>query len=169
MWVGHRVSQETRRDQLRRLVLASAAGLLFLWPVDGSLAQHPKKTDGGSAAAAAKIADIFSQVGDQIYEDCIFELSQEQLDVQQALIQAYIQQGAAGALARQLAVKQIQPPKLSAECEQDPPPAASRTRFAVGDDAARCRRSPPSRPSRSCWPSRPAPPSRRRRPSSSPT
>ena len=118
MWVGHRVSQETRRDQLRRLVLASAAGLLCLWPADGSLAQQPKKTDGGSAAAAAKIADIFSQVGDQIYEDCIFELSQEQLDVQQALIQAYIQQGADGALARQLAVKQIQPPKLSAGCEQ---------------------------------------------------
>ena len=118
MWVGHRVSPEKRWDDLRRLMLASALGLLFLWPADGSLAQQAKKTAGGSAEAAAKIADIFSQVGDQIYEDCIFELSQEQLDVQQALIQAYIQQGADGALARQLAVKQIQPPKLSSECEQ---------------------------------------------------
>jgi hypothetical protein len=112
------VSPEKRWDDLRRLALASAVGLLCLWPVDGSLAQQGKKTAGGSAEAAAKIADIFSQVGDQIYEDCIFELSQEQLDVQQALIQAYIQQGADGALARQLAVKQIQPPKLSSECEQ---------------------------------------------------
>ena len=135
MWVGHRVSQEKRWDELRRLVLASAAGLLFLWPADGSLAQQAKKTDGGSAAAAAKIADIFSQVGDQIYEDCIFELSQEQLDVQQALIQAYIQQGADGALARQLAVKQIQPPKLSAECEQVRRQPQAALRLAVGDDA----------------------------------
>lgn len=118
MWVGHRGSPEKRWDDLRRLVLASAVSLLSLWPADGSLAQQAKKTAGGSAEAAAKIADIFSQVGDQIYEDCIFELSQEQLDVQQALIQAYIQQGADGALARQLAVKQIQPPKLSSECEQ---------------------------------------------------
>lgn len=118
MWVGHRESPEKRWDDLRRLMLASALGLLFLWPADGSLAQQAKKPAGGSAEAAAKIADIFSQVGDQIYEDCIFELSQEQLDVQQALIQAYIQQGADGALARQLAVKQIQPPKLSSECEQ---------------------------------------------------
>ena len=118
MWVGHRESPEKRWDDLRRLVLASALGLLCLWPADGSLAQQAKKAAGGSAEAAAKIADIFSQVGDQIYEDCIFELSQEQLDVQQALIQAYIQQGADGALARQLAVKQIQPPKLSSECEQ---------------------------------------------------
>jgi hypothetical protein len=57
-------------------------------------------------------------VGDQIYEDCIFELSEEQLEVQHALIEAYIKQGADHVLARQLAVKQIQPPKLSEECEQ---------------------------------------------------
>jgi len=81
-----------------------------------------------SAAAAAKLADIFSQVGDQIYEDCIFELSEEQLEVQHALIQAYITQGADSALARQLAVKQIQPPKLSDKCEAvraQPAPAPS--------------------------------------------
>jgi hypothetical protein len=64
------------------------------------------------------MADFFGQVGDQIYEDCIFELSQEQREVQQALIEAYIKQGASNALARQLAVKQIHPPKLSDKCEQ---------------------------------------------------
>jgi hypothetical protein len=87
-----------------------------------------KAPSAGSAAAAAKLADIFSQVGDQIYEDCIFELSEEQLEVQHALIQAYITQGADGALARQLAVKQIQPPKLSDKCETiraQPAPAPS--------------------------------------------
>src|SRR5262249_11234230 len=36
---------------------------------------------------------------------------------QHALITAYVEQGASSAMARQLAVKQIQPPKLSAECE----------------------------------------------------
>lgn len=69
------------------------------------------------AAAAHRLADIFSEVGDQIYEECIFELSPQQVDVQQALIRAYIEQGASAAMARQLAVKQIQPPKLSSKCE----------------------------------------------------
>jgi hypothetical protein len=93
----------------------------------------------GSAKAAGDIANFFRQVGDQIYQHCIFELSQEQLEVQQALIEAYVKQGASSALARQLAVKQIHPPKLSDECERLkalrkpappavaalPPPAAS--------------------------------------------
>jgi hypothetical protein len=109
------------KSRLKGTLLAALASLLLL-PAHDARAQHTKSPAGqpsaASAAAAAKIADIFSQVGDQIYEDCIFELSQEQLDVQQALIQAYVQQGADGALARQLAVKQIQPPKLSSECEQ---------------------------------------------------
>ena len=79
------------------------------------------------SAAAVDIADIFSKVGDQLYEDCIFELSQEQIEVQYALIQSYIQQGATSAVARQLAANQIQPPKLSPKCEQvrrepEPPP-----------------------------------------------
>jgi hypothetical protein len=82
------------------------------------LAQEAKSPRAASASAAGEIADFFGQVGDQIYEDCIFELSQEQHEVQQALIEAYIKQGANHVLARQLAVKQIQPPKLSAECEQ---------------------------------------------------
>ena len=87
-------------------------------PADCGLAQQSAKTDVGSAAAADQIADIFSKVGDQIYEDCIFELSQEQIEVQLALIQAYMRQGANGAVARRLAATQIQPPNLSARCEQ---------------------------------------------------
>jgi len=81
-------------------------------------AQQSGNTDAGTAEAAAKLADIFSKVGDQIYEECIFELSPEQIDVQKALIKAYIEHGATSAAARQLAVKQIQPPKLSPACEE---------------------------------------------------
>ena len=102
--------------KLRKSVLACMAAL-FLLPSGFSLAQQPKTPPAGSAAAAGEMADFFRQVGDQIYEDCIFELSQEQLEVQQALIEAYIKQGATGTLARQLAVMQIQPPKLSDKCE----------------------------------------------------
>ena len=107
-------------DQIRRMVLACAASLLLL-PVSHSRAQPSPDADPSAAAAAAaadEIADFFSKVGDQIYEDCIFELSPEQVEVQHALVTAYIENGADSALARQLAVKQIQPPKLSAECEQ---------------------------------------------------
>ncbi len=99
------------------MVLASAAGLL-LWPSDPGLAQQATKADARAAQAADQIADFFSKVGDQIYEDCIFDLSDEQVEVQSALIQAYINQGASSAVARRLAVKQIQPPKLSEKCEQ---------------------------------------------------
>jgi hypothetical protein len=99
----------------RRLALALVAALASL-PLGHGLAQQPKTPAAG--AAAGDIADYFSQVGDQIYEDCIFELSPEQLEVQQALIQAYIKHGASSILARQLAVKQIQPPKLSDKCER---------------------------------------------------
>ncbi|KWT69389.1 hypothetical protein APY04_1472 [Hyphomicrobium sulfonivorans] len=70
------------------------------------------------SAAASQLADIFSQVGDEIYEECIFELSPEQLEVQHQLISAYIEQGAPSALARQLAVKQITPPQLTSRCQQ---------------------------------------------------
>lgn len=105
-------------DGSKTTLLVFMASLLLL-PADYSLAQQSKKSDAGSAAAAAdQIADFFSKVGDQIYEDCIFELSEEQIEVQHALIQAYIKQGASGVVARRLAVKQIQPPKLSAECER---------------------------------------------------
>jgi hypothetical protein len=98
------------------MALASAA-ILLLFPAHVGLAQQGKR-DADAAAAADEIADFFSKVGDQIYEDCIFELSEEQVEVQHALIQAYIKQGASSAVARRLAVKQIQPPKLSPRCEE---------------------------------------------------
>src|SRR5258705_381399 len=106
------------KDQFRRSLLAVAAILASL-PAGYGMAQQAKTPAAGSAAAAGDIADFFQQVGDRIYEeDCIFELSQEQLEIQQALIEAYVKQGASSPLARQLAVKQIQPAKLSAECER---------------------------------------------------
>ena len=104
-------------EKLRKSLFALVATLVLL-PAGYGLAQQPNSPAAGSATAADNIADFFSQVGDQIYDDCIFELSQEQLEVQQALIKAYIKQGAPSSLARQLAVKQIQPPKLSDKCEQ---------------------------------------------------
>ncbi len=119
-----RASHSSRR---RRTALLVAAGLL-LWPFQVAYAEQPAAKDaGGAAAAADEIADIFSKVGDQIYEDCIFELSDEQVEVQSALIQSYVKQGATSAVARKLAANQIQPPKLSAKCEQvrrepEPPP-----------------------------------------------
>ena len=70
------------------------------------------------------MADFFSQVGNDI-SDCIFELSEEQIEVQQALIQAYIKHGATSADARRLAVKQIEPPKPSERCEQIRDPSKS--------------------------------------------
>jgi len=76
-------------------------------------------------AAALEIADIFSKLSDQIYENCIFELSDEQIMVQAALVQSYMEQGATSGVARRLAANQIQPPKLSKECEsvrRDAPP-----------------------------------------------
>jgi hypothetical protein len=108
--------------RFRRSLVAWVASLLVL-PAGYGLAQQPNAPSAGSAAAAGDMADFFRQVGDQIYEDCIFELSQEQLEVQQALIGAYIKQGASSSLARQLAVKQIHPPKLSDKCEQIRSPA----------------------------------------------
>jgi hypothetical protein len=72
----------------------------------------------GAAIAAGDIADAFSKMGDQIYEDCIFELSPEQVEVQFALMLSYLQQGATSTVASRLAAEQIQPPKLSEACEQ---------------------------------------------------
>ena len=104
-------------DWLRKSLVAWVATLLLL-PAGHGLAQQSKTPAAGSTSAAGDIANFFIEVGDQIYEHCIFELSQEQLEVQQALIEAYIKQGASSSLARQLAVKQIQPPKLSDECKR---------------------------------------------------
>jgi hypothetical protein len=116
----HRVSIKAHMSNLSRVLLILVASLLML-RADYCEAQQPTKTDPGAAAAAAaagQIADFFDKVGDQIYEDCIFELSEEQIEVQHALVDAYIKQGASGIVARKLAVKQIHPPKLSERCEQ---------------------------------------------------
>ena len=125
-------------DRFRKPLLASVVTLGLLFSGHG-LAQQPHPPAADPATAAGDIANFFSQVGDQIYEDCIFELSEEQLEVQQALIKAYIKQGASSSLARQLAVKQIQPPNLSDKCQRirgqakaapptsiSPPPAAKK-------------------------------------------
>lgn len=96
------------------MALAAAASLLtaVMLPAFADTQTDP------ASPAADEIAHIFSQLGDQIYEDCIFELSEEQIDVQAALIHAYIEKGASSTVARRLAATQIQPPKLSEKCEQ---------------------------------------------------
>jgi hypothetical protein len=91
--------------------------LLASLPAAPALAQQPLALNAEAASAAGDIANFFGQVGDKIY-DCIFELSEEQLEIQRALIEAYMKHGAPGVVARQLAVKQIRPPKLSPECER---------------------------------------------------
>jgi hypothetical protein len=127
-WVWH-VWEHKRPARAVGVRLALAA--LALAPAGTSVAEQPRPP-AVSARAADNIADFFGQVGDQIY-DCIFELSEEQLEVQQALIQAYIKQGAPSALARQLAVKQIQPPKLSPECERMKHTGPPRDQVAVAE------------------------------------
>jgi hypothetical protein len=77
--------------------------------VSNSLVEQPPPSPPGNglveqsktpaATAASDIADFFGQV-EVIYEDCIFELSQEQLEVQQGLMEAYIKRGATSSLAR---------------------------------------------------------------------
>jgi len=114
---GQRVPERVLSARFCRSAIAALASACLL-PTISADAQPTDLADTAPSAAAAQLADIFSQVGDQIYEECIFELSPEQLEVQHALITAYIQQGATSTLARQLAVKQIQPPKLSPGCEQ---------------------------------------------------
>lgn len=146
-------------DYIHKMVLAAtAAGLVLIAPGYG-LAEQSKKTDPKTAAAAAQLAEIFSQVGDQIYEECIFELSPEQVDVQQALIKAYIDAGASSAAARQLAVKQIQPPKLSTRCQrirQQPAPPAEPWATTVEEEPEL--KTPPQRTARAPTPEpKPAP------------
>jgi hypothetical protein len=102
-----------------RWCLSIVLAALVLLPAAPARAQQPTDVPAADGATAADtIANAFSQLGDQIYDECIFELSEEQLDVQQALIQAYVAQGASSTFARQLAVKQIQPPRLSEKCEE---------------------------------------------------
>lgn len=107
-----------RTDRFRMKLFASALAVALIAPALGQ-AQQPGTPDAGSVAAAGDIADFFRKVGDQIYqEDCIFELSEEQLEIQKALIAAYVKHGADTVLARQLAAKQIRPPQLSDKCQQ---------------------------------------------------
>jgi hypothetical protein len=103
----------TPKTALSKTVLLAAVSLLLLHPQPGRAQQT-----ANPAEAAGQIADFFGKVGDQIYENCIFELSDEQIEVQHALVEAYIEHGASGAAARKLAANQIKPPKLSVECEQ---------------------------------------------------
>jgi hypothetical protein len=104
------------RISIRRGSFAATAILVSLL-AGNSLAQQPEPPAPGSATAA-EMADFFSQVGNQIYEDCIFELSEEQIEVQHALVDAYIKLGATSSAARQLAVQQIEPPTPSDKCLQ---------------------------------------------------
>jgi hypothetical protein len=90
----------------------------FVLPVQCAFADDAAGGTAAPASAADQIADIFSKIGDQIYEECIFALSDEQIEVQRGLVDAYMKQGASGAAARKLAAAQIQPPKLSAKCEE---------------------------------------------------
>ncbi|CCB66122.1 conserved exported protein of unknown function [Hyphomicrobium sp. MC1] len=131
---GARAGLTGARVAFKAAAVVLAACLPFLAAGHSQAQQSPPVATHPSAAAAAaagQIADFFSEVGDQIYDDCIFELSQEQIEVQQALIVAYIKAGASAAMARKLAVKQIHPPKLSAKCEairrlpKEPGPIAS--------------------------------------------
>jgi hypothetical protein len=109
--------------------LFAPLAMLMLLPAGEALSEQ--RQNARPSAAAGKIADFFQQIGDQVYEHCIFDLSQEQIEVQQALIEAYIKQGASGAAARQLAAKQIKPPEVSDECKaiksaaRAPAPAAA--------------------------------------------
>ena len=99
----------------------SGIGMVPVWAVCLGLCvtgAHGQAPPRDSAAAAAQIADFFGKMGDQIYEDCIFDLSEEQVEVQTALIEAYVEQGASPLAARKLAVRQIQPPKLSPDCKR---------------------------------------------------
>ena len=97
--------------------LFAATAILVSLLAGNSLAQQPEPAAPGSATAA-EMADFFSQVGNRIYEDCIFELSEEQIEVQHALVDAYIKLGATSSAARQLAVQQIEPPTPSDKCLQ---------------------------------------------------
>ena len=111
------MSLSALKHTLGRTVLASAIGIFLLPSAYGRAEQSPR-VDSGPPSTANSIADVFSQVGDEIYANCVFELSEEQIAVQRALIIAYMQQGATGAKARRLAATQIQVPKVSEKCEQ---------------------------------------------------
>lgn len=108
------MSRRTCRSRMLSAVFVAALAACWL---PAAVARAQQQSPADAAAAASRIADFFGTVGDEIFEECIFELSAEQIAVQQALIQAYVAQGATAQAARQLAVKQIHPPKLSGRCD----------------------------------------------------
>ncbi len=114
------MEQKTHNFSARALCAAAVTLGLFLGThVFAQQAPQPAARSIPSAPSAADdIAEAFSSVGKDITEECIFDLSEEQVEVQAALILAYMEQGASGATARKLAAQQIQPPKLSAKCEK---------------------------------------------------
>ena len=115
---GKTRSADTSRGVARKLAAVFAAGLLA---IAGGAPFNAARAEAPSAAAietAARMADFFASIGDQIFKECIYELSDEQIEVQQALVKAYITQGATAQAARQLAARQIEPPKPSDQCEK---------------------------------------------------
>lgn len=109
------MSPIARSGWIERAAATVLAVGLAVHPVSGH-AQTPGT--GNTSATAGQIADFFGSIGDQIFKECIFELSDEQIQVQQALVNAYIARGGSDQAARQLAARQIQPPKPTRECEQ---------------------------------------------------
>lgn len=104
------------RSGLTRKAAAIVVATALSLHAGGSRAQVA--TTGSSAETAARMADFFASIGDQIFKECLYELSDEQIEVQQALVQAYIARGGSPQAARELAAKQIEPPKVSEQCEK---------------------------------------------------
>ena len=65
------VATQMTGGNIRSLLFAGLAALCA--SVGDGLAQEAKTPGAPSATAAGDIANFFGQVGDQIYEDCIFE------------------------------------------------------------------------------------------------
>lgn len=142
--------------RIRTAVLAAATALVAFAPQTARAQPVGNDPSGGASAAAAEIAEIFSKVGDQIYEECIFELSEEQVLIQAALIQSYVERGATSAVARRLAATQIQPPKLTEKCEQVRS-APDGMAPPVGSDWATTTQEPPPKPAIAALPKEKAP------------
>ncbi len=136
-------------DGFRKTLLILAVSAVSLLSGHGS-AQEAKAPKAGPTPAAGDIAGFFSTVGDQIYkEDCIFELSDEQIEVQEALVEAYIGQGATSSAARRFAASQIQIPKLSDKCKQlrgPPKPAPAIPAWKTPEIKRATKAAPPAAP-----------------------
>lgn len=109
------MSRKAHSGWITRAAATAVATGLLLHPGDG---RAQTAGSGSAAETAARMADFFGSIGDQIFKECLFELSDEQIQVQEALVKAYIARGGSPQAARQLAAKQIEPPKPSEQCEQ---------------------------------------------------